>query len=254
MARSPNPPNQAGGPGERCADSSAEPADFDAALVQLLNSSRTKMPSPAKNLKKIAVAAATQIAAVDHAGITVVPHRGVIRSLASSDGHVLVIDNIQQRCLQGPCFELPGDLRICRVDDAETGSRWPLFTQELLSRTPIRSLLSIQLFGHAEGGAALNLYADHANAFDGEAEEASLTFAAHAALAMELGRQQAALRGAPLDRDLIEQATGVLMERFNMDAPAALALLIQLSEKYQEMLPLVARRLLGPRTNGPPVA
>jgi hypothetical protein len=253
MARSPNPPNQANGPGERCADSSAEPADFDAALVQLLNSSRTKMPSPAKNLKKIAVSAATHIPGVDHAGITVVPHRGVIRSLASSDGHVLVIDNIQQRCLQGPCFELPRDHRICRVDDAETGSRWPLFTQELLSRTPVRSLLSIQLFGHTEGGAALNLYADRANAFDDEAEEASVTFAAQAALAMEPG-PEAALRGALIDRDVVGQATGVLMERFNIDAPAALALLVQLSEKYQEMLPLVARRLLGPRTNGRPVA
>ena len=201
------------------------------------------MPSSAKNLKKIAVAAATQIAAVDHAGITAVPHRGVIRSLASSDGHVLVIDNIQQRCLQGPCFELPRDYRICRVEDANTENRWPLFTQDLLSRTPIRSMLSIQLFGHPEGGAALNLYADHPNAFDDEAEEASMAFAAQAALAMELGRQKAALRGALAD-DLVEQATVVLMERFDMDAPAALARLLQLSEQYHEMLPLVARRLL----------
>ncbi|MBO0863888.1 MAG: ANTAR domain-containing protein [Mycobacterium sp.] len=235
-------------------NAAAEPADINVDLVQLLSSSRNETSRPAKNLKKIVVAAATQIAAVDHAGITAVPHRGVIRSLASSDGHVLVADNIQQRCLQGPCFELPRQHRICRMDDTATESRWPLFTHELLSRTPIRSMLSIQLFGHAEGGAALNLYADHANAFNDEAEEASLAFAAHAALAMELGRQQAALRGAPLERDVIGQATGVLMERFNMDGQAALALLVQLSEKYHEMLPLVARRVLVTFTSGRPVA
>lgn len=225
------------------------PVDIDVDLVQLVNSARSESCRPAKNLKRIVVGAATQIAGVDHAGITVVPHRGVIRSLASSDGDVLVIDNIQQRCLQGPCFELPRKQPICRMDDATGEDRWPLFTEELRSRTPVRAMLSIQLFSHAEGGAALNLYADQANAFDDQAQDLSLTFAAHAALAIELGRQQAALRVAPLDRDVIGQATGVLMKRFELDAPAALALLVELSEKYREMLPLVAGRVLANATS-----
>lgn len=232
------------GPREGCADAAEEPADIDVDLAQLLSSSRKETPRPAKNLKKIVVAAANQVAAVDHAGVTVVPHRGVIRSLAASDGQVLVADNIQQRCLQGPCFELPRDHRVCRVDDTEREARWPLFIEELRSRTPIRSMLSIQLSCHDEGGAVLNLYGDRANAFDDEAQEASLNFAAHAALAMELGRQQATLRESPPDRDVIGQATGLLMKRYNMDAPRALALLVQLSEKYREMLPLVANRVL----------
>lgn len=236
------------GPGQRSPDSAVEPPDIGVELVRLLSSSPRGTQRPAKNLKRIVIAAATRIAAVDHAGITVVPHRGVIRSLASSDGHVLVTDNIQQCCLQGPCFELPRDQRICRMDDVASECRWPMFVQELLSRTPIRSMLSTQLFRHAEGGAVLNLYADRPNAFDDEAQEASLSFAAHAALAMELGRQQVALRDAPLDRDLIGQATSVLMERFHTDASAALELLLQLSEKYREMLPLAASRVLATHT------
>ena len=216
-------------------------------------SNRTEMPGRATNLKKIMVAATAHIAAVDHAGITVVPHRGVIRSCSATDGQVLVIDNIQQRCLQGPCFELPREQRICRVNDAERDSRWPLFTEGLLSRTPIRSMLSIQLFSHADGGAALNLYCDHPNAFDDEAQEASMTFAAQAVLAMEPARLEV-LHDALLHRNVIGQATGVLMERFNMDAPAALTLLVQLSGQYHELLPQVARRLLVTPTSGAPAS
>lgn len=218
---------------------------IDLDLIELVDSSRKETSRPARNLRRIVVAAATQIAGVDHAGITVVPHRGVIRSLASSDGHVLVTDNIQQRCLQGPCFELPRDEPVCRVDDAANESRWPLFMHTLVSRTPIRAMISIELSSHAEGGAALNLCADQANAISDEAEDTGLTFAAHAALAIELGRQQAALRVAPLGRDVIGQATSTLMKRFDMEAPAALALLLKLSEKHREMLPLVASRVLA---------
>ncbi len=222
------------------------PFDIDVDLVELVDSSRKESSRPAKNLKRILVAAITQIAGVDHAGIAVVPHRGIIRSLTSSDGHVLVADNIQQRCLQGPTFELPRDEAICRVQDAANESRWPVFTHQLLSRTPIRSMLSIQLSSHTEGGAALNLYADDPNGFnDDEAEKVALTFAAHTALAIELGRQQAGLRGAQLDRDVIGQATRVLMKRFDLNAPAALTLLLQLSEKHRELLPLVASRVLA---------
>jgi GAF domain-containing protein len=232
----------------------AQSADIDLDLAALVESSRKETSRPTRNLKRIVVAAADQIAGVDHAGITVVPHRGVIRSLAASDGDVLVTDDIQQRCLQGPCFELPRDEPVCRVDDAANESRWPLFIHELVSRTPIRALLSIELSSHAEGGAALNLYADRAHAFSTETEDVARTFAAHAGLAIELGRQQVALRDGPLDRDVIGQATGVLMKRFEMDAPAALTLLIQLSEKYREMLPLVASRVLAsgiPESNEP---
>lgn len=223
----------------------ARSGNIDLDLAALVESSRKETSRPAKNLRRIVVAAADQIAGVDHAGITVVPHRGVIRSLASSDGDVLVADNIQQRCLQGPCFEMPRDEPVCRVDDAANESRWPLFIYELVSRTPIRAMLSIELSSHAEGGAALNLYADEANAFSDETEDVGRTFAAHAALAIELGRQQVALRVEPLDRDVIGQATGMLMKRFDMDAPTALTLLIQLSEKYREMLPLVAGRVVA---------
>ena len=232
----------------------AQSADINLDLAALVDSSRHETSRPAKNLKRIVVAAADQIAGVDHAGIAVVPHSGVIRSLASSDGDVLLCDNIQQRCLQGPCFEMPRHEPVCRMDDAENENRWPLFTYELVARTPIRAMLSIELSSHAEGGAALNLYADQANAFEAETEDVALTFAAHTALAIELGRQQVALRVAPLDRDVIGQATGVLMNRFDMDAPAALTLLIQLSEKYREMLPLVASRVLASgirESNGP---
>ncbi|ORB83309.1 hypothetical protein B1987_05100 [Mycobacterium kansasii] len=218
--------------------------DIDQAAAELL-SSYVKDMTTTKRLKWITVAAAVHIPAVSHAGITWITHRGVIRSVAASDVDSLVIDNIAQRYLQGPCFEVPKEQRIWRVDDVNSETRWPVFTQEVLSQTSVRSMLSIQLFGHSDGGAVLNLYAEQPNAFDEETEEISLTFAAHAAMAIEADRRNQVRREPLVDRDLISQATGVLMERFNIDAPAAFVLLTQLSEKYRQVLPETADRVLN---------
>ncbi|EUA12925.1 ANTAR domain protein [Mycobacterium kansasii 732] len=231
-------------PGEKFVAKSPEAADIDAAAAELLDGYSKEMTTT-KRLKWITAAAAVHIPAVSHAGITLITHRGVIRSVAASDVDSLVIDNIAQRYLQGPCFEVPKQQRIWRVDDVNSETRWPVFTQEVLSQTSVRSMLSIQLFGHSNGGAVLNLYAEHPNAFDEQTEEISLTFAAHAALAIETDRRTRARREPLVDRDLIAQATGVLMGRFNIDASAAFVLLTQLSGKYRQVLPETANRVLN---------
>jgi hypothetical protein len=167
---------------------------------------------------------------VDHAGITAVEHRGVIRSAVVTDGQPLVVDNIVQRYLQGACFELPRDDPICRVDDVGSETRWPVFTEKLVTSTPIRSILSVQFCSHCGGGAALNLYANRPNVFDGQVSETSLMFAAQAVSAMENDRCTRALRRKLVNRDLIGEASAMLMQRFEIDAPTAFLLLLRLSE------------------------
>jgi hypothetical protein len=108
---------------------------------------------------------------VDHAGITAVEHRGVIRSVAVTDGQPLVVDNIVQRYLQGLCFELPAISQPAGRNDVGSETRWPVFTEKLVISTPIRSILSVEFCSHCDGGAALNLYGDRPNVFDGQVSE-----------------------------------------------------------------------------------
>ncbi|HZE17377.1 MAG TPA: hypothetical protein VE197_17675, partial [Mycobacterium sp.] len=66
------------GAGEESVDQGPQPADIDVAVVEVLNSCRDAVMSPTKKLSRITLAATKHIPAVNHAGITVVKHRGII--------------------------------------------------------------------------------------------------------------------------------------------------------------------------------
>ena len=70
------------GPRKKFAERAQQAADLNVAVVELLRNSRHAVPTATKILTRITAAAAQHIPAVDHAGITAVEHRGVIRSVA----------------------------------------------------------------------------------------------------------------------------------------------------------------------------
>jgi AmiR/NasT family two-component response regulator len=69
-------------------------------------------------------------------------------------------------------------------------------------------------------------------------------FAAHVALAWSMMRRQDQFRSALASRDVIGQAKGVIMERFNLDAVEAFELLSRLSQKSNTKLIEIARSLI----------
>ena len=77
------------GPGKKFAEREQQAADIDVAVVELFRNSRHAVPTATKILTRITAAAAQHIPAVEH--------RGVIRSVAVTDGQPLVVDSIVQR-------------------------------------------------------------------------------------------------------------------------------------------------------------
>jgi len=77
---------------------------------------------------------------------------------------------------------------------------------------------------------SLNLYGRHAGAFSEESEHVGLLFAAHAALAFAAARTQSGLTRSVATRQVIGQAQGILMERHQLTADQAFALLIRTSQ------------------------
>lgn len=103
-----------------------------------------------------------------YAAITLVDG-AVITTMAASHRYPLRINEIQQECWQGPSLQSqPEHYYTVLVDDLRGESRWPDFRRLALARTPIRSILSCEVFT-AEGQlGTLNLYADQPKAFDAE--------------------------------------------------------------------------------------
>jgi GAF domain-containing protein len=213
------------------------------AIAQLIRAMHTDDARPARRLALV-TAAALRLPGVAHADIMAVERGGLAHSVAATDSHPVVLEKLAQRYLSGPCLESARDHVTRRVDDAEREARWPDFTREVSTRTPIRSLLCLPLFSYQRISAALNLYADTPMAFGAEGEETGSMFAMHAAATLEVARREKRVRRALTNRDVIGQAKGVLMERFKVDAVTAFALLAQLSKDRGESVSTTASVLV----------
>ena len=92
---------------------------------------------------------------------------------------------------------------------------------------------------------ALNVYAEHPNAFDQSSKDIGLVFAAHSSVAWNAARRDEQFKRALASRDVIGQAKGMIMERYGVDAVQAFEVLRKLSQDSNVPLVQVAADLVG---------
>lgn len=190
--------------------------------------------------------AITDIPGSQYAGITVTTGRRRVETPASTHEYPVLLDKIQQRYLQGPCFAAAANHHpVVRVDDLTTEQRWPEYCRDALTSTPVRSILSFQLFTTQQTMGALNVYAETANAFDDRAEEIGIVYATHTALVWDSVLRENQFRSALASRDIIGQAKGMIMERFDIDALRAFQMLKQLSQEANVPITDIAARIIS---------
>lgn len=180
-----------------------------------------------------------------HAGVTLTTDDGDVQTLAATGAHPVALDRIQRRLREGPCLSAAWKHHVVRMDDICCDERWPDFCREVAATTPIRSILVFELFTGQGSTGALNFHAETPDAFDDDAVEVGLTLATHAALAWHMVRRDEQFRSALASRDVIGQAKGMLMERFDIDAVRAFELLKRLSQNMNTPLADVAQRVVG---------
>lgn len=201
-------------------------------------------PAPYVIVARMTMAAVEHIPSVDHAGVALVGRRNVVRSLAATDGHPLVLDNIQRHCLQGPCYDSAVD-QVTRVADLTVESRWPVFVERALAATPIRSILKFPLFARNTASAALYLYSNHPGTLDDNVESVGVMFADHAARALKAPHGQPRASTVTGSADVVDEATRMLVDRYHFDAGTALSILEKLSTEHRQSIAVTARQLMG---------
>ena len=98
--------------------------------------------------------------------------------------------------------------------------------------------------GGRAGPGTLSLYAGDPSAFSDLDERITTMFATLAALALADALRAEQMRAAVIDRELIGQAKGILMERHRITADAAFALLAEASQHKNVKLTEVAAHLV----------
>jgi GAF domain-containing protein len=148
---------------------------------------------------------------------------------------------------EGPCLTAVAQTdRVC-VPDVARDPRWPRFASRAAA-WGVRSMICTPLVLGTTVLGSLSLGSAAVDAFDEESASLAAIFAAHTttALAAAEGRRQ--LSAAISSRDIIGQAKGILMERYNMNADAAFAVLIRTSQNANVKLHDVAVDLCESRT------
>ena len=201
-----------------------------------------------ETLASVAELAVTTIEGCENAGLFLMED-GAVTTPVYTDPVVLEADALQRRTAEGPCLDAIVYRQIVYADDLESEVRWPDFSRRATS-TGIRSVLSLPLMPNSQSGA-LNLYACYPAAF-GVVDRAKATILASlASLALSVAhthedeeRRAENLNAALRTREIIGEASGILMERERITADQAFDILRRASQHLNIKLREVAQNLV----------
>ena len=115
-------------------------------------------------------------------------------------------------------------------------------------------MLSFQLFTHNGRIGAFNLFGLTPDAFTLESEALGAMLATHVANAFIADDKDLQFKSALSSRDIIGQAKGMIMERFNVDAVQAFDLLTKLSQQSDTQVAELAADLVSRGSGAKPLA
>jgi len=184
------------------------------------------------------------------------------RTVVSTGQLAVDCDESQYGHGYGPCLHAVSTGELTEIADAQAETRWRDYVEQAAERGVLSSL-SIPLPISEGMAAALNVYARTAHAFDDGSRTEAQKFAPFAAAAVanmhayEDARKMADhLEIALMNRAVIDQAKGILMERHRLTAEQAFQVLARVSMQTNTKLRAIAEELVrtGRLPNLPPGA
>jgi transcriptional regulator with GAF, ATPase, and Fis domain len=199
------------------------------ATMSLLTHEFSQPTDIATTLYRVTRAAVELIDGVDYADVLLIGEPDVFESVAATAQVAIDLDGVQRRFREGPCLDAALEEGMIRCYDLREDQRWPRFSKSAVA-AGVHSMLSFQLYTHADRTGALNLFGGRPAVFDADAEALAAMLATQAAIALIADDKDLQFKSALASRDVIGQAKGMIMERFNVDAGHAFELLKKLSQ------------------------
>jgi hypothetical protein len=197
-----------------------------------------------ETLRRITEAAVEVLPGVDMASITVKHPDDNLDTYAPTSDVLRALDAAQYQLHEGPCYDAAVDVPHRISPDLLHDERYPNYGP-LAAEVGLRSQAGIRLFetpNDAQG--ALNLYSRRVGAFD-DADQLTELFRHHAMIAIRYASEIDDLRQAMATRQVIGQAVGIIMERYELPDARAFAFLTRLSNERNVKLRLIAQELVA---------
>lgn len=215
----------------------ASPAVELAAVFARLQGMLLEAPVAAAAVAQLAEVARELVPMATGAGVTLIDEHGQPATTAATDPAVEALDRLQYESGEGPCLTAWDTVSVQRVDDTVTETRWPGWAKAAVA-TGVGSVLSVPLVFRGQEIGAIKVYAGEPYAFT-DYEEHLLGLLAGAAATL-LGAAQdpdatrrlsAGLKADLADRQTVQIAVGILMERHHLDRVGAHTRLVTTSRR-----------------------
>jgi GAF domain-containing protein len=205
-----------------------------------------RAPDLDSTLDAIAHSCAASLPTFQHVGISTTGPKQPPRTRAATSELVEQLDALQYDLGQGPCVDTLRGAAIVSAPLIRHDQRWPQYVPQAVQSTGLRSQLALRLYVDDKGTVGgLNLYSNTNDQIDDEDLDLAELFAAHASVALGHAWERENLQRAIENRTIIGNATGLIMERFQLDHQAAFAYLARMSSTTNQKLRDVALQLVN---------
>jgi hypothetical protein len=201
-------------------------------------------------LQRVTVLAAGVLPGEPVTSVTVVDH-GKPSTVAASGELALTLDHTQYRLGSGPCLAAATTGRTTELLDTRASTEWPEFAEQAAEQG-CESVLSFPFPAPERVSGALNVYARQFTVADPATLELLDRFAAYAVVPVsnmylyesaveKVGHLMTALDS----RGVIDQAKGILMERFKLTPDQAFQAIARVSMETNTKVREVAERFVA---------
>ena len=184
----------------------------------------------------------------DAAGVCVIHNGDRIATHAVSVDALREVDALQHLLSEGPCIDALQHHDIVHSADLTNDERWPHWGPLVALRQGFFSILSYRLFSIGPNLGAMSLYGRSKSAFTTNDVHTGLALASHVGVALSGAQEVEHLLKALGSRAVIGQATGIVMERFDMPPDRAFDVLRRLSQNRNVKLRALAEQIVTTRT------
>ena len=214
-------------------------ADAIAEAARTLNHHR----SLDETLQTIVEVACNSVPGFEQVGISTLHKDGTVQTKAFTGDLVLPLDRVQYGLREGPCSAALQGTDAITISSLHNEQRWPRYVPQAQA-AGVRSQMAVRLYLDNDTLGGINFYSTVSDEVTADAQALARLFATHAAIALSHAHERDSLKQAVQSRQVIGQALGIVMERYQLPEDRAFAFLVRASSHTNIKLRDIAQTLV----------